>query len=164
MNAGAVKSRISRCGGRWKAFLRFIFEREAGLHPGLASRSAPGGSRATGQPLAMQPRDHAPPAMCCISRPSAIGRVLEHGQKDEGPTPRGMSPSLDALPARPVSDPDRPKSRARRYAAFGFLPGAGAGTYPDTRHCHASIVRTFNLALPLERIGTTSFARRGHRR
>jgi hypothetical protein len=29
---------------------------------------------------------------------------------------------------------------ARRYAAFGFRPGAGAGTYPDTRHCHASIV------------------------
>ena len=31
-------------------------------------------------------------------------------------------------------------SAARPYAAFGFLPGAGAGTYPDTRHCHASIV------------------------
>jgi hypothetical protein len=32
-------------------------------------------------------------------------------------------------------------ARADDYDAdFGFLPGAGGGTNPDTRHCHASIV------------------------
>ena len=55
----------------------------------------------------------------------------------EGPTPRGTSPSRTALLA---GIGPGPTSAARRYAAFGFLPGAGAGTYPDTRHCHASIV------------------------
>jgi hypothetical protein len=48
-----------------------------------------------------------------------------------------MSPSRAALPA----GIERPISAARAtYAAFGFLPGAGAGTYPEIRHCHASIV------------------------
>ena len=56
--------------------------------------------------------------------------------KHEGPTPLGTGPSRTADPAGIT-----PARRyASRYAAFGFLPGAGAGTYPDTRHCHASIV------------------------
>ena len=57
-------------------------------------------------------------------------------QKREGPAPPGMSPSRAALPAGIAPD----RCINARYAAFGFLPGAGAGTYPDTRHCHASIV------------------------
>ena len=47
--------------------------------------------------------------------------------------------TLLRIDARPWLRGDHLKL-ARRYAAFGFLPGAGAGTYPDTRHCHASIV------------------------
>ena len=59
-------------------------------------------------------------------------------QMNEGPTPLGTSPSRTAL--RAGIGPG-PTSAARRYAAFGFLPGAGAGTNPDTRYCRASIVR-----------------------
>ena len=57
-----------------------------------------------------------------------------------------MSASPKRRRARPFQDEPltyRRSGRNRlrvRYAAFGFLPGAGAGTYPDTRHCHASIV------------------------
>jgi hypothetical protein len=49
-----------------------------------------------------------------------------------------MSPYCLALRAEIEPAPDL--RRVRRYAAFGFLPGAGAGTYPEIRHCHASIV------------------------
>ena len=76
----------------------------------------------------------------------AAGRTAP--QRHEGPAPLGTSPSRTAVPAGIAPG-------ARRYAAFGFLPGAGAGTYPDTRHCHASIVMTFNPALPFEGTGTT---------
>jgi len=56
----------------------------------------------------------------------------------KGPPLAGRAPHL--LHFRPGSDPDRPASHPGYAAAFGFRPGAGAGTYPDTRHCHASIV------------------------
>jgi hypothetical protein len=41
-------------------------------------------------------------------------------------------------------DPARHRNCAVCYAAvagaFGLRPGAGAGTYPETRHCQASMV------------------------
>ena len=59
-------------------------------------------------------------------------------EKTNGPPLAGRAPHEP--PFRPGSRLDLLKSRVRPYAAFGFLPGAGAGTNPDTRHCHASIV------------------------
>jgi len=53
----------------------------------------------------------------------------------KGPPLAGRAPHV--LPFRPGSPPT--SAVRARYPAFGFLPGAGAGTNPDTRHCHASI-------------------------
>ncbi len=35
---------------------------------------------------------------------------------------------------------DGPAASGRRTRYFAFRPAAGAGAYPETRHCHASIV------------------------
>ena len=60
------------------------------------------------------------------------GREIRRPRKTKGLPLSGQAPHV--LQFRAESNPHP------SYAAFGFLPGAGAGTYPDTRHCHASIV------------------------
>lgn len=57
-------------------------------------------------------------------------------QKHEAPDARtpGASSSTSRAPA------DGPAASGRRTRYFAFRPAAGAGAYPETRHCHASIV------------------------
>ena len=74
--------------------------------------------------------------------------AAEWGARTANATPRLRRRQVVVKPttmASPCSDrlespPARRTPACERYAAFGFLPGAGADTYPDTRHCHASIV------------------------
>jgi len=60
----------------------------------------------------------------------------------EGMTPKNTKglPLSGRAPHVLLFRPGSPRPVPPGYAAFGFLPGAGAGTYPDTRHCHASVV------------------------
>lgn len=78
---------------------------------------------------------NAPPTGADRGRANVFGSALP--KRTKGPPLSGRAPHV--MPLRAGIGP-APDLRARPYGAFGFLPGAGAGTYPDTRHGHASIV------------------------